>query len=124
MSRGRKRQSMADDDALSFVFGNEAAEEQAKPQEPELQEEPEEAPQPQPKPKRQSMKKQSTSAQSKSGVMSKILDVEEKEATVRLTVDMPKSMHQKLTMLSARSGKKKAEIVRLLLDEALSEVEE
>jgi hypothetical protein len=47
-----------------------------------------------------------------------------KEATVRFTVDLPASMHRKLSILAARTGKKKAEIVRVLLDEALENVTE
>jgi len=42
---------------------------------------------------------------------------------IRLTIDLPKSMHRKLSVLAAKTGRKKAEIVRLLLDEAL-DVEE
>ena len=45
-----------------------------------------------------------------------------KEATIRFTVDLPTSMHRKLSLLAARTGKKKAEIVRVLLDEALKDV--
>lgn len=45
-----------------------------------------------------------------------------KEATVRFTVDLPATMHRKLSILSAKTGKKKAEIVRLLLNEALNAV--
>ena len=45
-----------------------------------------------------------------------------KEATIRFTVDLPASMHRKLSLLAARTGKKKAEIVRVLLDEALENV--
>jgi hypothetical protein len=47
-----------------------------------------------------------------------------KEATVRFTVDLPASMHRKLSILAARTGKKKAEIVRVLLDEALENVQD
>ena len=47
-----------------------------------------------------------------------------KEATIRLTVDLAESMHRKLSILAARTGKKKAEIVRMLLDEALQDVED
>jgi hypothetical protein len=46
-----------------------------------------------------------------------------KEATVRFTVDLPASMHRKLSILAASTGKKKAEIVRVLLDEALENVD-
>lgn len=34
------------------------------------------------------------------------------------------TMHRKLSILAARTGKKKAEIVRMLLDEALQELNE
>lgn len=44
--------------------------------------------------------------------------------TIRFTVDLPVSMHKKLSGKAARTGKKKAEIVRLLLDEALEGVED
>jgi len=53
--------------------------------------------------------------------MSRLMATPEKEATVRITVDLPKSMHRKLSMLSARTGKKKAEIVRMLLDNVLND---
>lgn len=47
-----------------------------------------------------------------------------REATIRLTVDLAESMHKKLSILAARTGKKKAEIVRMLLDEALEGVDD
>jgi hypothetical protein len=47
-----------------------------------------------------------------------------KEPTIRLTVDLPESMHRKLSMLAAKTSRKKVEIVRLLLDEALKDIEE
>jgi hypothetical protein len=47
-----------------------------------------------------------------------------REPTVRFTVDLSTSMHRKLSILAARTGKKKAEIVRVLLDEALKNVGE
>jgi hypothetical protein len=62
--------------------------------------------------------------QEKSSLMSKLMQSTEKEATVRLTVDLSESMHRKLSILCARTGRKKAEVVRMLLDEALSEVED
>ena len=52
------------------------------------------------------------------------LTAETKERTIRLTVDLPESMHRKLSMLAAQTGRKKVEIVRLLLDDALNKVEE
>lgn len=47
-----------------------------------------------------------------------------KEPTVRLTVDLPQSTHRKLSVLAAKTSRKKVEIVRLLLDEALKDIEE
>lgn len=47
-----------------------------------------------------------------------------REPTIRLTVDLAESVHKKLSLLAARTGKKKAEIVRMLLDEALEGVDE
>jgi hypothetical protein len=60
----------------------------------------------------------------KSSLMSKLMQSTEKEATVRLTVDLSESMHRKLSILCAKTGRKKAEVVRMLLDEALGEVED
>jgi hypothetical protein len=60
----------------------------------------------------------------KSTLMSKLMQSPEKEATVRLTVDLSESMHRKLSILCARTGRKKVEVVRMLLDEALGEVED
>jgi hypothetical protein len=63
--------------------------------------------------------------QKKGSVMSQLLEsATEREATIRLTVDMPESMHRKLSMFCARTGKKKADVVRLLLDEALQDLDE
>ncbi len=47
-----------------------------------------------------------------------------KEATVRFTVDLPESMHRELSILAAKRGVSKADIVRILLDKALVDVEE
>lgn len=47
-----------------------------------------------------------------------------KEATVRFTVDLPQSMHRKLSILAAKTGQKKADIVRVLLDEAFQTLNE
>lgn len=46
----------------------------------------------------------------------------DKEPTVRITVDLPKSMHQELSMFCAKTGKSKAEVIRLLLKDALNTV--
>ena len=57
-----------------------------------------------------------------SNLMSK-LQIPEKESTVRFTVDMTESLHRKLSVLAAKTGRKKVDIVRMILDEALKDVE-
>jgi hypothetical protein len=52
------------------------------------------------------------------------LQVESKEVTKRFTVDLPESMHRKLSILAARTGRTKADIVRLLLQDALQDVKD
>ena len=64
------------------------------------------------------------SPQLKSSIMSQLQQVPPKEATVRLTVDLTESMHRKLSMWAAKTGRKKSELVRFLLDQALQEVDE
>jgi hypothetical protein len=62
------------------------------------------------------------SPQPTTSLMSRLMqNTPEKEATVRLTVDLPKSTHTKLSILCAHNGLKKAEVVRMLLDEALKD---
>jgi predicted DNA-binding protein len=46
----------------------------------------------------------------------------EKEPTVRLTVDLAASMHRKLSMLAAQTGRRKVDIVRVLLEDALKDI--
>lgn len=65
----------------------------------------------------------SASTPKKSRIMDKLMDSPKKEPTVRFTVDMAESMHRKLSILAAKTGKKKAEIVRMLLDDALEDIE-
>ncbi|MEG4213014.1 hypothetical protein [Microcoleus sp. S13_B4] len=55
-----------------------------------------------------------------SSLMSK-LQAPDKEATVRFTVDMSETLHRKLSMLAAKTGRKKVDIVRMLLEEGLKE---
>jgi len=62
-------------------------------------------------------------SQKNNNIMAK-LKTPAKEATIRFTVDLTESMHRKLSMLAAKTGRKKAEIVRMLLDEALTNVDE
>ncbi len=52
------------------------------------------------------------------------MQIPAKEATVRLSVDLSQSMHAKLSSLAHKTGRKKAEIVRMLLEEALKDAED
>ena len=61
--------------------------------------------------------------QQQSKIMDK-LQFQPKEGTKRFTVDLAESTHRKLSMLAARTGRTKAEIVRLLLEDALKDVQE
>lgn len=120
----KKRKSLDDSLAHEFVYGKSALssdsptqptdddETRVSPQENQLPEK-EKLPEPDPNKIIQS---------TKPSLMSQLQPEKPKEATIRLTVDLPESMHQKLSMLAARTRRKKAEIVRYLLDEAFKDV--
>jgi len=59
--------------------------------------------------------------QSKEPSLMSKLQAPDKEATVRFTVDMSETLHRKLSMLAARTGRKKVDIVRMLLEDGLKE---
>ncbi|HSF74693.1 MAG TPA: hypothetical protein VLA84_12930 [Microcoleus sp.] len=59
--------------------------------------------------------------QSKEPSLMSKLQAPDKEATVRFTVDMSETLHRKLSMLAARTGCKKVDIVRMLLEDGLKE---
>jgi len=46
-----------------------------------------------------------------------------KEAVIRFTIDMPESMHKKLSILAAKTGRKKVDIVRIVLAEILQDID-
>jgi len=66
----------------------------------------------------------SNKAKNKESSLMDKLQVEAKESTTRLTVDLPDSMHRKLSILAAKTRRTKVEIIRMLLDEALSDIED
>ncbi|MEG4087962.1 hypothetical protein [Microcoleus sp. Pol12B4] len=59
--------------------------------------------------------------QSKEPSLMSKLQAPDKEAMVRFTVDMSETLHRKLSMLAAKTGRKKVDIVRMLLEEGLKE---
>ncbi|MGL6344987.1 MAG: hypothetical protein ACRC80_38265 [Waterburya sp.] len=62
--------------------------------------------------------------QSKELSLMEKLQVEAKEGTKRFTIDLRESVHRKLSILSARTGRSKADIIRMVLDDVLKDVEE
>ena len=67
--------------------------------------------------------KPSDKSKKKSSLIDK-LQIEAKEGTKRFTVDLKESVHRKLSILSAKTGRTKADIVRMLLDDALEDINE
>ena len=111
----KKRKSLDDSLASEFVFGGDGAEETAAA--PDIESKSESTsitPMPE-KPAKKSTKK--------SSLMQK-LQLEAKEGTKRFTVDLKESVHRKLSILAAKTGRSKADIVRMLLDEALEDIDE
>jgi predicted transcriptional regulator len=49
------------------------------------------------------------------------LHAPDKEAMVRFTVDMSETLHRKLSMLAAKTGRKKVDIVWMLLKDGLKD---
>ena len=50
------------------------------------------------------------------------LQVQPKEATKRFTVDLEESLHRDLSILAAETGRTKADIVRILLRDAVASI--
>lgn len=50
-------------------------------------------------------------------------DREVKESSVRFTVDIPASLHKRLNQLGVDTGKPKTELVRTILDRALTSLD-
>lgn len=46
------------------------------------------------------------------------------ERIVRFTVDMPESLHQRLTQAAAKAKRKKAVVVRMALEQALKDLDD
>ena len=62
------------------------------------------------------------SIQSKEPSLMSKLQAPDKEATVRFTVDMSETLRRKLSMLAVKTGRKKLDIVRVLLKDGLKDV--
>lgn len=106
-----KRRSMADDDAAAaFVFGADRQDHKPEPSQPKTD------------PKPSSSKPTSKPSQKKSRAIDALMKSSEPERQVRITVDLAASQHQQLTLASAKLGKSKAEIIRALVNDFLTEL--
>lgn len=106
-----------DDDAAAFVFGDDESPapppQQAKPQAKT-------SPRKASAPKKTAAK----SAPKQTRAIDKLMQTTEQERQVRITVDLAASQHQGLTLASAQLGKSKADIIRALLEDFLTDFEQ
>lgn len=112
----KKRKSLDDSLASEFVFGGDKPEPEETPT-AEVEAEEESTPAAPIEPKSDVKLSASSSFMDK-------LQVEAKEGTKRFTIDLRESVHRKLSILSARTGRSKADIIRMVLDDVLKDVEE
>jgi hypothetical protein len=67
----------------------------------------------------------SPSTHEPSGLLEKLQKEESpKERPIRVSLDLSPEMHRQLTNLANRTGRKKSEVLRILLAEALAKLEE
>ncbi|HEY9769814.1 MAG TPA: hypothetical protein V6C71_15195 [Coleofasciculaceae cyanobacterium] len=120
----KKRKPLDNSLASAFVFGRDKPQTGAAPV-PDIKPEPEEvftaelesiptAPMPE---------NPGSKPNKESSLMEK-LQLEAKEGTKRFTIDLRESVHRKLSILAAKTGRTKADIVRMLLDDALEDIQE
>lgn len=115
----KKRKSLNDSLAQEFVFGNASDDSDDAPDEEAPSTESSDS-----EPDNAVISDETNIPIKKTSKLMDKLQAESKEATKRLTVDLKSSTHRKLSMLAAKTGRTKADIVRLLLDEALEDIEE
>lgn len=111
----RQRKSLDDSLAQDFVFGEDKSETEETPT-PEITEEVEDESLP--------IKEKPVEKPKKELTLMEKLQVETKEPTKRFTIDLRESVHRKLSILAAKTGRSKADIIRMVLDDVLADVEE
>ena len=120
----KKRKSLDDSLANSFVFGEDKLEtEEVVTEETTAEIEEVKAVESESAPTAPIEPKSEVKLGASSSLMDK-LQVEAKEGTKRFTIDLRESVHRKLSILSARTGRSKADIIRMVLDDVLADVEE
>ncbi|MBE9044893.1 CopG family transcriptional regulator [Pleurocapsales cyanobacterium LEGE 10410] len=117
----KKRKPLDDSLANEFVFGGNEPEEAAPA--PDIEPEAEVTAEPEPTPTTPMPEKPAPKSNKESSLMQK-LQLEAKEPTKRFTIDLRESVHRKLSILAAKTGRSKADIVRMLLDDALEDINE
>jgi macrodomain Ter protein organizer (MatP/YcbG family) len=113
----KKRKPLDDSLASEFVFGGDKPQTGAAPEEEATTVESETTP-------IAPMSDKPVEKQSKELSLMEKLQLEAKEGTKRFTIDLRESVHRKLSILAAKTGRTKADIVRMLLDEALEDINE
>jgi hypothetical protein len=121
MSVQKRRKPLGDSLASEFVYGTPATQEPT----PTSQPEPSTNPSEKPTEKAEVNISPKPNKTKEDNILSRVLaPTEDRERMIRFTADLPETLHHKLTMLAARSGKKKVELVRAILEEVLKDVEE
>lgn len=126
----KRRKSLNDTLAKEFVYGSSPASEpeaETKPPQPTAKPEPAPEPaepQPKPEPTPELTQSEPKPKRTKKPSLMDKLQAETKESTKRFTIDLAESLHRKLSLLSVRSERSKADIVRILLEEALQDVDD
>ena len=120
----KKRKPLDDSLASEFVFGGDKPQTGAAPT-PDIEPEAEEAITAEEKstPAAPMSEKPAKKPNKESSLMQK-LQLEAKEPTKRFTIDLQESVHRKLSILAAKTGRTKADIVRMLLNDALEDINE
>ncbi len=113
----KKRKSLDDSLASEFVFGGE------KPETEETSTS-EEVTTVEDKSTTAPMSEKPVEKPSKELSLMEKLQVEAKEGTKRFTIDLRESVHRKLSILAAKTGRSKADIIRMVLDDVLKDVKE
>lgn len=118
----KKRKSLDDSLASEFVFGDNESEEAA-PAPEKIESEAEVTTEAESISTTPMPEKPAKKSNKESSLMQK-LQLEAKEPTKRFTIDLQESVHRKLSILAAKTGRTKADIVRMVLDDVLEDVEE
>ena len=119
----KKRKSLDDSLAEEFVFGGDKPETKETPT-PEVEPEEVTAAEEESPPIAPMEKEKPSDKPNKELSLMDKLQVEAKEGTKRFTIDLRESVHRKLSILAAKTGRSKADIIRMVLDDVLKDVED